>query len=81
MESNNFCVAVIGRTWISSISKGNPIHFAEATTREILDADRKVCTGLHVIDLLDLQDKMRDTHFTTDTIAEYIESLKDAQRK
>ena len=57
-ESNKFCVAVIGRTWISSLSKGSPIHFAEATIRKILDAARKACTGLHVIDLLDLQDKM-----------------------
>ena len=80
-ENKKFCVAVIGRTCISSLSKGSPIHFAEATTREILDAARKACTGLHVIDLLNLQDKMRDTHLTTDTIAEYIESLKDAQRK
>ena len=69
-ESNKFCVAVIGRTWISSLSKGIPIHFTEAMTREILDAARKACTGLHVIDLLDLQDKMRDMHLTTDTIAE-----------
>ena len=80
-ESNKFCVAVIGRTLISSLSKGIPIHFAESTTREILDAARKACTGLHVIDLLDLQDKMQDMHLTTDTIADYIEALKDAQRK
>ena len=40
-----------------------------------------MCTGLHAIDLLDLQDKMRDMHLTTDTIAEYVEALKDAQRK
>ena len=32
-ESNKFWVAVIGRTWISSLSKGGPIHFAESTTR------------------------------------------------
>ena len=31
-EIYKFCVAVIGRTWISSLSKGIPIHFAEATT-------------------------------------------------
>ena len=37
-ESKKFCVAVIGRTWISSLSKGSPIHLAEATTRKILDA-------------------------------------------
>ena len=80
-ESNKFCVAVIGRTWISSLSKGSPIHFSEARTREILDAARKACTGLHVIDLLNLQDKMRDMHLTTNTITEYIEALKDAKRK
>jgi hypothetical protein len=80
-ESNKFCVAVFGRTWISSLSKGSPIHFAEATTNELLQAARKACTGLHVIDLLDLQDKMRDMHLTTDTIADYIEALKDAQNK
>ena len=57
-ERNKFCVSVIGRTCISSLSKGIPIHFAKATTREILDVARKSCTGLHVIDLLDLQDKM-----------------------
>ena len=80
-ESNKFCVVVIGRTWISSLSKEIPIHFDEATNRKILDAARKACTGLHVIDLLDLQDKMRDMHLTTDTIVDYIEDLKDAQRK
>ena len=57
-ESNKFCVAVIVHTWISSLLKGSPIHFAEATTRKILNVARKACTGLHVIDLLNLQDKM-----------------------
>ena len=80
-ESNKFCVAVFGRTWISSLSKGSPIYFAEATTREIIDVARKACTGLHVINLLDLQDKMRNMPLTSDTIADYIEALKDAQRK
>ena len=72
---------MFGRTWISSLSKGSPIHFVEATTREIIDVARKACTGLHVIDLLDLQDKMRNMHLTSDTIADCIETLKDAQRK
>ena len=80
-ESNKFCVAIIGRTWISSLSKRSPIHFAEATTRKILNAAREVCTGLHVIDHLDLQNKMQDIHLTTDTITEYVDALKDAQRK
>ena len=64
-ESTKFCVAVIGRTWISSLSKGIPNHFAEATTHEILDGARKACTGLHDINLLNLQDKMRGLHLTT----------------
>ena len=71
-------MAVFGRTWISSLSKGSPIHFAEATTNELLQAARKACTGLHVIDLLNLQDKMRKIHLSTNTIANYIEALKDA---
>ena len=34
-----------------------------------------------MIDLLDLQDNMREMHLTTDTIPDCIEALKDAQRK
>ena len=34
-----------------------------------------------MIDLLDLQVKIHEMHLTTDTIADYIEGLKDAQRK
>ena len=74
-------MAVIGRTWISSLSKRSPIHFAEATTNKLLQAARKACTGLHVIDLFDHQDKMREMHLTTDTITDYIEALNDVQTK
>ena len=34
-----------------------------------------------MIDLLDLQDKMQEMHLTSDTIADYIEALKGAQKK
>ena len=34
-----------------------------------------------MINLLDLQDKMHEMHLTTNTIADYIEVLKDTQRK
>ena len=34
-----------------------------------------------MIDLLDLQDKMRKMHLTTDFIADYLEALKEAQSK
>ena len=82
-ESNKFCVAVFGRTWISFLLNGSPIHFAEATTNTLLQAEatRTTCTGFQVIDLLDLQDKMREVHLTTNTIADYIKALKDTQSK
>ena len=51
---------------------GGPIHFTEATTNELLQAARKACTGLHVIDLLDLQDKMHEMYLVTDTLVVYI---------
>ena len=34
-----------------------------------------------MIELLNLQDTMREMHLTTHTIADYIEALKDALRK
>ena len=40
-----------------------------------------MCTGLHVINLLNLQDKMHKMHLTTITITDYIDALKDMQRK
>ena len=70
-ESNKFYVAVFGRIWISSLSKVFPIHCTEAITNQLLLAARKACTGLHMIDLLDLQDKRRDMHLVTDTSVDY----------
>jgi hypothetical protein len=34
-----------------------------------------------VVDLLGMQDKMREMHLTTDTITDYIEALNDVQTK
>ena len=80
-ESNILCVAVFGRTWISPLSKESPIHFAKAIINKLLHAARKACTGLHVINLLDLQDEMHTMHLTIDTIAGYTEVLKEVQSK
>ena len=80
-ESNKCCVAVFGRTWISSLLEGSPIHFVEATANKLLQAARKACTDIDVIDLLGLQDEIREMYLTTNTIAEFIEALKDVQSK
>ena len=60
---------------------GSPVHFTGALTSKLLKAARKMCTGLHIIDLLDLQEQMRDMHLTTNAIGYCIKALKDAQRK
>ena len=45
----------------------------------MLDQLQVVCTRHHAIDLLDLQDKMRTMHVSTDTIPQYIAALEKAQ--
>ena len=79
IKANRFIVRVVADVWISPLSKESPTFYAKRKTKELLDQLQVVYTGHHTIDLMALQDKMRNMHVTTDRIPQYITALKKAQ--
>ena len=47
----------------------------------MLNKLQEICLGNHEIDILDLQDKMRQMHTTCETIPQYVEAMEDAQKQ
>ena len=78
-KANCFIVRVVADLWISPLSKGSPTFYAKRKTKELMDQLQVVYTGHHAICFLELQDKMRTMHITTDTILQYIAALEKAQ--
>ena len=78
-EGNSFIVRVVADVWIYPLSKGSPTFYAKRKTKELLYQLQVVCTGHHIIELLELQEEMRTMHVTTDMIPKYIAALEKAQ--
>ena len=57
------------------------MYLCNVTVMMILVHLQKNATGNHEIDILALQDAMRQYHHKYDTIAEYIEAMELAQKQ
>ena len=79
-EERQFIIDSVEDVWIAEIKKKGTVY-AEVTAIEMIDHLRKTCLGTHEIDILDLQDKIRELHLKVETIAEYIEAMEKAQEQ
>ena len=79
-ESRRFIMDSVNEVWIAELKQKVTVY-AEVTAYEMLEHLRKICVGTHEIDILDLQDKMRELHLKVDTIPEYIEAMEKAQEQ
>ena len=55
--------------------------YTDVSPRDLIDHLQSQCTGRHTIDILALQDEMRQYHVEFEGIPEYINALEDAQRR
>ena len=60
--------------WLAELKKKYTIY-AESTALELIEHLYKTCLGTHEIDVLDLQDQMRELQLKADSIPEYIEKM------
>ena len=55
------------------------MFYTKSMTKEMMYQLQVLCTGHHTISLLELQEKMRTKHVTTEMIPQYIVALEKAQ--
>ena len=59
----------------------DPVTFyARVMTSQMLEHLQGICVGNHAIEILDLQEKMQVMHIEHDSIAQYIQALKESQQ-
>ena len=76
-EANRFIVDAVDDVWLAELKKKTTIY-AEVLACEMLTHLRAHCLGEHEIDILDLQDQMRQYHVTAASIPQYIEAMEKA---
>ena len=52
--------------------------YAEVKAIGMINHLRKTCLGTHEVDILELQDQMRELHLKVDSIPKYIEAMDKA---
>ena len=67
-------------TWVREM-KDPKTFYTDIAPRDFLDHLQAQCTGRHAIEILALQDKMRNYHLEYEGIPKYINALEDAQRR
>ena len=65
--------------WLAELKRKITIY-AESTAFELIE-HYKTSLGTHEIDVLDLQDQMRELHLKVDSIPEYIERMEKLQEQ
>ena len=79
-EVRNFIIATVEDTWIRELQ--DPITgYSNQAPRAILDHLWASCSGLSHLDTLALRDSMRTMHVDVQGIPEYINALKDTQKR
>jgi hypothetical protein len=71
----------VAKTYLSALCKGSPMYMCNVTAMTILVHLQNSATGNNAIDILALQDAMRQYHHTYDTITKYIEATELAQKQ
>ena len=76
-ESARFIVDAVDDVWLAELKKKTTIY-AEVTAFDMLAHLRTHCLGEHEVDILDLQDQMRQYHVTAESIPQYIDAMEKA---
>ena len=71
---------VVDETWVLEL-KDDETLFTEVTPRQLMDHLQSICGGIHAINILTIQNEMRECHKESKSIPEYINSLSTAQKK
>jgi len=79
-ESSRFITDSVEDVWLTELKKKITVY-AEVKAITMIDHLRKTCLGTHEIDILALQDQMREMHLKLDTVPEYIENMEKAQEQ
>ena len=79
-ETCRFIIGSVEYVWLAELKKKITIY-AERTALELIEHLYKTCLDTHEIDVLDLQDQMREMHLKVDSIPEYIERMEKFQEQ
>jgi hypothetical protein len=79
-ETTSFILKAVEDTWVREL-KDPETFYTDVSPRDLIDHLQAQCTGRHAIDILALQDEMRQYHIECEGIPEYINALEDAQRR
>ena len=74
-EFCRFIIDSVGDVWIAELKK-KTTKYAEVKTIDMIRYLRKTALGTHKVDILELQDQMRELHLKVDSIPEYIEAWR-----
>ena len=73
-------LAVVADTWVYELRDSDSLY-TKVTPKELFLHLQAGCTGRHALELLALHKEMQRYHLKVKGIPEYINMLKDAQRK
>ena len=79
-ETTSFILKAVEDTWVREL-KDPETFYTDVSPRDLIDHLQVQCTGRHTINILALQDEMRNYHIEYEGILEYINALEDAQRR
>ena len=80
-EACRFIIDSVEDVWLTELKKKITAIYAERTALELIEHLYKTCLGTHEINVLGLQDQMREMHLKVDSIPEYIERMEKLQEQ
>ena len=76
-ESCRFIIDSVDDMWIAELKK-KVTKYAEVKAIDLIRHLPKTALVTHKVDILELQDQMREIHLKVDSITEYIEAMEKA---
>ena len=80
LEERALILHTVDETWVLEL-KYEETLFTQVTPRQLLDHLQSICSGLHAIEFLALQNEMQEYHKDSKGILDYINALEAAQKK
>ena len=80
IEARAFILHAVDDTWVLEL-KDEGTLFTQVTPRQLLSHFQSICGGLHAIDVLTIQNEMKDYHTYSEGILKYINTPEAAQKK
>ena len=77
-ESCRFIIDSVDDVWIAELEK-KTTKYAEVKAIDMIRHLRKTALATHKVDILELQDQMRELHLKVDSIPEHVEAMEKAQ--